>query len=355
MDWIATLMLWIVVLSGLCQLFWAWSLATIARKTGQSTAMEVLAWIPLLQIAPMVATGGGSVVAALLGGISLVVANVALLGVAAFLGDPIGGLLAASGLGLTTLLCIVYFGQIAWTTAVERGCSGWIGLLVFVPLVNFFVYPFLAFHDGWEPPNALGLILGTLAIALSSTPSLITIRGLEAQGGLDPERLFALDPRTALEQGLGLEGRGEPNATDGDRISAGGIDGETIRALYRMQERFDAIARASDDARREETIDLIRSLRTELEAGRESLDDSTFIELTAYLQDAEARLRGGPDEAGGPPAAARARERLEAGRPMVPPPEAMLMPPPSTLKPPAAIVCPSCATTRPPVATVPPP
>ena len=36
------------------------------------------------------------------------------------------------------------------------------GLLVFVPIANFFVYPFIAFHDGWEAPNKFGLAIGLM-------------------------------------------------------------------------------------------------------------------------------------------------------------------------------------------------
>jgi hypothetical protein len=50
-------------------------------------------------------------------------------------------LLANLGLTLTGLLCLVYFGHIAYRTASARDLPGWIGLLVFVPIVNFFIYP----------------------------------------------------------------------------------------------------------------------------------------------------------------------------------------------------------------------
>jgi hypothetical protein len=321
MAWMTAVLVWVLVLSGLLQLFWAYALSAIARKTGQGTAMEILAWIPLLQIAPIVAAGGGSALGALLGGIGLVVANVALLGVAAFLGDPIGGLLAFSGLGLTTLLCVVYFGQIAWVTAVERDCSGWVGLLVFVPILNFFVYPYLAFHDGWTRPNPVGLALGALLIVLSSAPSVIAIRSIEAKGAFDPDAVFAFDPADAFE--LGFASAGHETAR-GDAASAtmdGRIDGTTIRALYRLQERFDALARISADGDRAEALALIQSLRAELESNRGTLDDSTFLELTAHLQDAEARMRApGSAETGGTRGSATLA-RITKRQAVLPPPE----------------------------------
>jgi hypothetical protein len=37
-----------------------------------------------------------------------------------------------------------------------------VGLLAFVPLVGIFVYPYIAFHDGFRGPSKVGLVLGLL-------------------------------------------------------------------------------------------------------------------------------------------------------------------------------------------------
>ena len=41
---------------------------------------------------------------------------------------------------------------------------------MFVPLVNLFAYPFMAFHDGWTGPHKIGLLIGTLITVGSMTP-----------------------------------------------------------------------------------------------------------------------------------------------------------------------------------------
>lgn len=92
--------------------------------------------------------GVGSVGRFLVGSTALIVGNVALLAVAAFLGDAFGQAVAALGLALTGLLCGFYFGRIACNTADARDLPGWMGLLLFVPILNLFVYPYFAFHDG---------------------------------------------------------------------------------------------------------------------------------------------------------------------------------------------------------------
>lgn len=86
MESIASIYLSFVVFSAVLQLFWGYALSTIARKGGQSDLMQVLAWIPILQIAPMIVAGGGSVQSFLLGSIGLFVGAVVLGIVSAFLG-----------------------------------------------------------------------------------------------------------------------------------------------------------------------------------------------------------------------------------------------------------------------------
>ena len=41
---------------------------------------------------------------------------------------------------------------------------GFVGLLLFIPLLGFLVYLYIAFHDGVRPPHKVGLLLGLLLI-----------------------------------------------------------------------------------------------------------------------------------------------------------------------------------------------
>jgi hypothetical protein len=72
---------------------------------------------------------------------------------------PLGG---AAAVGIFVLVAVVYMASIVMTTAENRGLSKWLGLLSFVPLLNVFVYPYIAFHDGFRAPNKIGLLLGLL-------------------------------------------------------------------------------------------------------------------------------------------------------------------------------------------------
>ena len=139
----------------------AHSLAAIARKTGQSNTMEILAWIPVLKIVPALAVGGGSVGSFLLGSLAILAANAALFLTAHFLGNTLGGVLMSVGLAATGLLCSAYLARICWNTAAARNLPSWFGLLVAVPGISFFVYPFMALHDGWIHPHKLGPLIGS--------------------------------------------------------------------------------------------------------------------------------------------------------------------------------------------------
>ena len=54
-------------------------------------------------------------------------------------------------------------------TAELRGLPKWVGLLMFVPVVNLGVYPYIAFHDGFRPPHKIGIAIGLL-IAFGPIP-----------------------------------------------------------------------------------------------------------------------------------------------------------------------------------------
>jgi hypothetical protein len=311
MEWIAPLLLGIVVSAALLQLFWAYAISGIARKTGQSDLMEVLAWIPLLQLAPLVAAGGSSIGRFVLGTLGLVIAILSLSGVAAVLGGGLGSLVTTLGLALASLLCVFYAAQIAWATATARGLSGWVGLLVFVPLANFFAYPYLAFHDGLIRPNRTGLILGSLLIAISAAPSLSAIRTVMETQDLSPDRLLA---SLAFEFS---EGEVDPSiAADARSTEATRIEEESIRALYRLKSGFDALDSVAGDDDRANALGIIESIRHDLESSRRSLDASTFGELAEHLLEVEARVHATapPPERARPRATAWGRTTSAARR-----------------------------------------
>jgi len=309
MEWIGSFLLGILVFSCVLQLFWAHALSAIARKTGQNDLMQMIAWIPLLQLAPMLAAGGGSVLRFLAAMVALAIGNGVLLVVAAFLGDAFGSGLAALGIGVSALIAVGYFGGLFWRMAVARELSGWVGLLLFVPIVNFFVYPYIAFHDGWVGPHKIGLLFGLIITLASSAPSFLLVGALSSGEGLPPELA------TLMQQpGLGsLENLDELIAampTDspaGDPDQPAGVPSHlpsevgrdhaaSLRALFALQNRFQQLEQIAtprqlgSEAGRTQTLELIRTTRAELEAYRGVLDNASFEQLATHLLEIEARL-----------------------------------------------------------------
>lgn len=311
MEWVASFLLVFLVVSCVLQLFWAHSLSVIARKTGQNDLMQTIAWIPLLQIAPLLSAGGGSVLHFIAAAIALTVGNVVLLGVGAFLGNAFGNAIAGLGIALTSIILIVYFGRLAWRTAVARDLSGWIGLLLFVPLVNVFIYPFMAFHDGWVGPHKIGLVFGVIITVASTAPSFLMV-GLVADGGkgLPGELAFlAAQPELSdIETLQALAAEMQTFSTAADPNTAGPVpngladentrqQGLSIQALYALQNRFNRLeeftAATTTPMREEERLemlDLLGTTRTELETYRGALDDEAFEDLGRHLVQIEASL-----------------------------------------------------------------
>ena len=143
----------------LLELVFCYALQAIADK--QNLEASWMAWVPLLQLYPMVMTGSSSFQPFLV----LLAAGIAAAIVGAFLG-PVGMLLAVAW----CVWAFVYFVQLFWNTAEKRGVSGWIGLLAFVPLVNFIAYLYIAFHDGPVAPSRIGVLLGFVCIVLPAFP-----------------------------------------------------------------------------------------------------------------------------------------------------------------------------------------
>jgi hypothetical protein len=166
LGYLSSFMLAIMVLSVIVQFVYAYALQSLAHKNEMSSLAETLAWLPILNLYPFVVCGGGSFPRFLIGAAAFLAGTIGLGVMAGMMGEdggvmaivlPVAGILAALGM-------FFYFGRIFWRTAERRGLSGFIGLLNFVPIVNLFVYPYIAFHDGFAPVNKVGAGLGFLLI-----------------------------------------------------------------------------------------------------------------------------------------------------------------------------------------------
>lgn len=315
MEWIGPVMMVGLGLSLAVQLVTAHALSVIARKQELGSLMEVLAWVPIAQIAPLLAVGGGSLPRFLLGVVGLVIANVVLFGAASFLGDGLGGVMAAVGAAGSVLLALGYLARIAWNTATARSLPGWVGLLIFVPLANLAVYPIIAFHDGWSGPHRVGAALGLLIIVGSSLPTFQAVRmlqtGLEqaeselstelADWSVELERLDAgaVDPASSFDDDDlhdGTDTTGAPPARPTPATTEAAT--ASIRAFMALKGRFDTLdgLTTPDNLRiqdhRVRALNLIRSIRADLEAQRAALDPETYTTLAGHLVDVEARLQG---------------------------------------------------------------
>jgi hypothetical protein len=155
----------------LLELGFCYTLQTIADK--QDVAHSWLAWVPLLQLHPLLRSGGASSLSFL----GLLAAGIAAIILGALIG-PLGGLLALAWAGWA----LIFFGRVFWNTAENRHVSGWIGLLAFLPLINFFAYLYIAFHDGPVAPSRLGVVLGVILIVLPAYPELRKARELGELG-----------------------------------------------------------------------------------------------------------------------------------------------------------------------------
>jgi hypothetical protein len=290
----------------------AHSLAAIARKTGQSNTMEILAWIPVLQIVPALAVGGGSVGSFLLGSFAILAANAALFLTAQFVGDTLGGALVSVGLASTGLLCSAYLARICWNTAAARSLPSWFGLLVAVPGISFFVYPVMAFHDGWIHPHRLGPVIVLLLAVLSvAVPYPLIKQQLESDEGLGAEFTDWADLRESGDEEEHSDSGGKPGPGGlsdqwTTRVTESRVEGQTaapvdsemsIRALYALKNRFEALETMIEAAShnpadpRSHAMDLVQSIRRELSEYRGDLEPAAYQELATHLLRIETRLQ----------------------------------------------------------------
>ncbi|MEN8182598.1 MAG: hypothetical protein ABFS46_08695, partial [Myxococcota bacterium] len=155
-----------VVFAVFIQLLFCYTIEVIADK--QDLPAAWLAWVPLLQIYPVVKSGDGSMVQLLV----LMLSLVAVILTGALLAPVLSPLVGVALVLGWSLWASVYFGRLLWNTATNRGLSGWVGLAVFLPLVGPFAYLYIAFHDGFTAPSKLGLALGIILYALPAVPML---------------------------------------------------------------------------------------------------------------------------------------------------------------------------------------
>jgi hypothetical protein len=152
------------------QVSFCYALQTVAEKEGLPHTW--MAWVPLLQMYPLIRSGGSPFSQFLL----LMAAGIAAIIASATLG-PVGILLV-----LAWGVCfIVYFVRLMWTLAENRGVSGWVGILTFVPILGFFAYLYIAFHDGPVAPHMVGVMLALVLIVL---PGMVEVRKAREIGQL---------------------------------------------------------------------------------------------------------------------------------------------------------------------------
>ncbi|MEM9173644.1 MAG: hypothetical protein AAGC67_00275 [Myxococcota bacterium] len=286
--------------------------SVIARKTDQSDTAEVLAWIPILQFAPLVWAAGAQLR-------QVVTMTIGVL-LAAFLLGFAGGALGEDGLGavLTSVAGwagdLYFFGLscwIGWRVAERRALPPAFGLLLALPLLNILATWVLAFHDGWERPHR-----GGLAAAAVLSLALI-LPGIYVAKHLDEETLEEM--RVAFEEAVVAEQRAELEALEAqgqdgpetlaaqqaaalppsgvpDSGGAAQQDDRTIRALFEVTGRFEKLdsLTAPENLRvhdhRVRALALVRNIRTELQALNGDLDAATYEELAHHLNRVEAEI-----------------------------------------------------------------
>jgi len=314
------------------------ALATIARKTGHDALMEILAWLPGLQLVPTLRVGGVGFGQFCLHALGFCLAAIAIGGVSSLLAGSQRSVLLAVGIGLLTLLACLYILWIQWRTAAARNLPGWFGPLSGVPLVGLAVYPIIAFHDGWARPHPLGGFIGALtALAMLAmlAPATMPLDALESGEGL-PTSLAQWTQAAELED-LGAL-RAMPTGIVGDPADASAAapaalptplppevteDHEkAIRVLFDLQGRFATLTALAEPENmrhpdnRSRALRLVESIRAELERRRTDLDGETYDRLAGDLIRIEGRIRGRAAprlaasgsfrSAGKPPGAARA-------------------------------------------------
>lgn len=299
-----------VVASVSISLVMSYTLQTIADKNDLSEIARFLTWIPILNCYPMLLVCGASVKQFLLVMVGLIAASVAAGVAASALGGTVGaGVAAFIGIG-ALLYGMYYFGKLFWVMAERRELSGWLGLLMFVPLVNLAVFAYIAFHDGFSPLNKAGCAVG-LVLAIGSGVGNMQLQTLIEQGGSlfeiakqeagegDPEMLTAIEQvamqetdasaQNAPMQGMAPAAAGQEPESEMEQTKA------AIRAMMVMGERFDAIKALDprDSGQRAQMQALLDSTRMELGSMRHALGEEATSEFLQELDQLQARVASG--------------------------------------------------------------
>jgi len=268
MDFMQTFGAFFVALAvtlAIVQVFFSYALQVIAEKNELSDSAAFIAWIPILNLYPFVKVGGGNFKTFVFGSIGACVAAVVTVkGMAAMGVDGVNLSLVAAALAL---LGIAYFARIAMATAERRGLNKWLGLLALVPVANFLIYPYIAFHDGFKPPKKLAMVLGLL-LAFGPLP-------------MEIARLEQLNKTT---QEIAQTDRGN-----------GVTIGQSLQALQATREVGLLVAMVagldpSDPDERSKMIDALDSAQKKLDEHAEAINDEVYQTLQGLLSVQSARL-----------------------------------------------------------------
>ncbi len=261
------------VAGAIVQVLFAYSLQVISEKNELPEFASFISWLPLLQLYPYIKVGGGNFKLFLLVGIGGTIGVGILAGLSAAMGEA-GGIIGGLAIGGFALGAIVYFVRIAMATAERRGLSKWIGLLSFVPIANFFVYPYIAFHDGFRPPNKVGALLGLL-LAFGPLPGQIAMVDQMASQAQEVAQADMGDGMT-LEQAMG-------------GLGAAMEIGTQLAMLDGMD--------PSDPDQARMMRDSVIELRSKLDQHRASLGEEAAADMEELLAQQEQRLGMGSAQA----------------------------------------------------------
>ena len=292
--------------------------SVIARKTDQSDTAEVLAWIPILQFAPMVWAAGARVWQVIVLTIGVILAAVLMGFAGGAMGEGgLGGLLVSLSEWLIDLYFLGFSGWLGWRIAERRTLPPVFGLLLALPLLNVVATWVLAFHDGWERPHRGGLAAAAvLSLALILPATYLAnnldeeaLEGLVAEfGEAMMEAQLAELESIDVEDGLNAEDEAREEvvavapAPSNDLVAQ--QNDRTIRALFEVKGRFEKLdsLTAPENMRihdhRMRALALVRNIRTDLQALQADLDGATYEELANHLNRVEAEINHANDPVG---------------------------------------------------------
>jgi hypothetical protein len=261
-----------VIVSAVMQVAFSYSLQVIAEKNELPDFASFLSWIPILNMYPLIRCGGGDFRKFMLGAVGFVVLGGASAAVSASVNPLVGGI----AIGLMTIGMLVYMTLIVMHTAERRGIPKWVGLLTYVPPACFFVYPYIAFHDGFRPPHKIGVVIGLL-IAFGPIPGQIKMLDTLTQSASAYEAAQGGD-FSELTEAAETAGLGEMMDQMGPAMQ--------LAAQMAALEQMDA----SDPGQAAAMRDQMNEVRQQIGAASEVLGDDANAQLEALLQQNEARL-----------------------------------------------------------------